>query len=406
MVSNWPLLIGSGFVLVLIQVLAAIPWVWALTRETLTAKGDEGAPGRLKDLGRQVLIRLLVAAGGGVVAAFALSRWTDRDVLSTIGRFYGVLLHAQLLLDLFVGFFAILLLAWPKGGAVALSAFREGIRQPLFWFLVGVGLVVMILMPFLPYFTFGEDIKMVKELGYDLIMLFAGFFAVLAAAMSITEEIEGRTAITLMSKPVSRRQFLLGKFIGILMAALMMTALLSVPFFLILWLKPVYDREPFNPPAFLNMVAYYVSGLGEAPTYLIGGMAWWFGDAVVGSVGLILGFCQVTVLLAIAVALATRLPMVVNLIICLVVFFLGNLTPVLVQVSQKKFALIQFMAQLFDHLLPGLSFFNIGPALTRDTLPAAGPFSLYMGSVSSYAMVYTAIALLFGLILFEDRDLA
>ena len=49
----------------------------------------------------------------------------------------------------------------------------------------------------------------------------------LAASMLISEEIEGRTAITLMSKPVSRRQFLLGKFVGLLLAALAMTGILS-----------------------------------------------------------------------------------------------------------------------------------------------------------------------------------
>ena len=41
-------------------------------------------------------------------------------------------------------------------------------------------------------------------------MLASAAFGVLVAAVSISEEIEGRTAVTLMSKPVSRRQFLLG----------------------------------------------------------------------------------------------------------------------------------------------------------------------------------------------------
>src|SRR6202030_4280649 len=81
--------------------------------------------------------------------------------------------------------------------------------------------------PFFPYFTFGEDYIMVKELGYDMIMIAAVLFGSIAASMSVSEEIEGRTAVTLMSKPVSRRQFLLGKFGGILMAALFMTAFLG-----------------------------------------------------------------------------------------------------------------------------------------------------------------------------------
>ena len=68
------------------------------------------------------------------------------------------------------------------------------------------------------------------------------------------------------------------------------------------------------------------------------------------------------------------------------------------------------MAQLFNILLPGLDLFNVGPALTRESLPDAGQFAanfaVYVGSVAGYAILYTVIALLFGLILFEDRDLA
>jgi hypothetical protein len=112
------------------------------------------------------------------------------------------------------------------------------------------------------------------------------------------------------------------------------------------------------------------------------------------------------VLLAVAVALATRLSMVVNLPVCLVVFFLGHLTPILAAVSQRNMALVYFTAQLFGTLLPGLEFFSIGQAVVREAPLPAGQFALYTAEVSLYAVMYTAIALLFGLILFEDRDLA
>src|SRR5206468_2383340 len=144
----------------------------------------------------------------------------EPEALTAWGRIYAAALHLQLMADVFVGVFALLLLTWPKGAAVGLAAFREGIRQPMFWLLFSAAVVLLALSPVLPYFTFGEDYKMLREIGHDLTMLFSAAFAVIAASMSISEEIEGRTAVTLMSKPVSRRQFLLGKFAGILLAAL------------------------------------------------------------------------------------------------------------------------------------------------------------------------------------------
>jgi hypothetical protein len=89
-----------------------------------------------------------------------------------------------------------------------------------------------------------------------------------------------------------------------------------------------------------------------------------------------------------------------------VVFFLGNLAPVLTQVTQTSYPLVRFVAQLLDYLLPGLEYFNLGPTIARDTPPPAGPFAVYIGSVVLYALLYSGIALILGLILFEDRDLA
>src|SRR5262249_27133913 len=126
-------------------------------------------------------------------------------------------------------------------------------------------------------------------------------------------------------------------------------------------------------------------------------------------------FSEVMVLVAIAVSLATRVPMVVNLTTVLVVYFLANLTPVLVAIGKQArdndpgsavSGLLYFMAQLFDTVLPDLGAFRINPVLISDTPMPTGPFLRYVGSVTLYGGVYTLIVLLFGLILFEDRDLA
>lgn len=387
-----------SIVLCLVQFVAALPWLFAL--DPLAFKGHLRTPlSWLKALGG------VVAAG--VVLGLVLSQIIqDRERLAFWGLPFGALLYAQLSIDLFVLAFTVLLLVWPKGGAVALAAFRESVRQPLFWLLAGIGLFLILLSPFIPYFTFGEDYKMVKELGYQLIMLLAALFAVLAASMSISDEIEGRTAITLMSKPVSRRQFLLGKYFGTLLAALLLSTLLGWVFDFVLWFKPIWDREPLPTSSWLEAFRQSLAGLGDITVNFLSGAAETFDIAVGALPGLVLGSCQVMVLLAIAVALATRLPFVVNLVTCLVVFALGHLTEVLVQVSEQRFALVNFIAQFFEVLLPGLQYFDLGSLLARDVPPPTPAFVTYIGSVAFYAVLYSAIALLFGLILFEDRDLA
>jgi hypothetical protein len=437
-------LVGLGILLVLIQLLAALPWLIFLSRDEARRVAAHGSQTSdlfilagpvlslmllvrdpIKEPSGQLAVRKVLGyvagiLGGavllGALLGFALSSVQDPDSLQVLGRMYGSVLQLQLAVDVLVLFFALLLFVWPKGGAVAVAAFREGYRQPMFWLLVAGALALMFISPVVPYFTFGEDHKMVEELGYDTIMLFSALFGILAASMSISEEIEGRTAITLMSKPVSRRQFLLGKFVGIFVAVLFMVTLLGWAFDWSLVFTHWYQRvDPLPLPLPLRDLLLARSLPHEAADFAHGIDLWNF-DAFRTSPGLILGSCQAMVLLAIAVSLATRLPMVVNLVTCLAVYFLGHLTPVLVQIAQHHYAndvaglpvsqMLSFMAQLFDALLPGLDFFSLGPAVVREAPLPMVPFLLYVGSVVLYGVLYTLIALVFGLVLFEDRDLA
>jgi ABC-type transport system involved in multi-copper enzyme maturation permease subunit len=255
---------------------------------------------------------------------------------------------------------------------------------------------------------------MMKELGFDIIMLFAVVFGALAAAMSISEEIEGRTAITVMSKPVSRRQFLLGKFVGILLASLVMIALLGAYFEGVQIYKHWFDKlDPEPTPAWL-VSALDRTRLPSDATDLLRGIGLWTNHTLETIPGLVLNLAQVMVLLSIAVTLATRLPMIVNLSTVLAVYFLSNLAPVLVAIgnrAQEKTPgpvadMLAFFSRLFDTVLPSLEFFRLGPALTGDTPLATGAFFAYVGSVALYGLLFTSIVLLLGLILFEDRDLA
>src|SRR5215212_11903850 len=112
--------------------------------------------------------------------------------------------------------------------AVAQAAYKESIRQPLFWLLLILMIPLMLLSIIIPYFTLGEDLKMLKELQLSGILLPPLILTFFTAAISVAEEIEGRTAVTLLSKPVARRDFLIGKYVGILASALLMILLLTI----------------------------------------------------------------------------------------------------------------------------------------------------------------------------------
>ena len=77
---------------------------------------------------------------------------------------------------------------------------QEAVSQPLFRMTTVLGSFLIVLFVFVPYFTFGDDIKMYKEACLQVIMLLSMFLAIWTASVSVADEIEGRTALTVLSK--------------------------------------------------------------------------------------------------------------------------------------------------------------------------------------------------------------
>ena len=242
-----------------------------------------------------------------------------------------------------------------KSLTIALATAKEAIRQPAFFVLAGLAGPLLIVSIFVPYFTFGEDIKMYKDTGLTTISFAGLLLALLTASSSVAEEIEGKTAVTLLSKPINRRQFIIGKFLGIELGVLALFVILGAVFALGVWYKTATTcaRRPAARPTRQSSSAQVRQVMP----------------------GLVLGFFEVTVLAAISVAISTRLPMLVNLVVCIAIFFLGHLTPVLVEATARQAKaneLVQFMAQLFAWALPELEFFNAGPSISTGSVIPVG----------------------------------
>src|SRR5436309_3141065 len=174
-----------------------------------------------------------------------------------------------------------------KSLTIALATAKETIRQPAFFvmaFFAGALLVVTI---FVSYFTFGEDIKMYKDTGLTTISFVCLLLALLTASSTVAEEIEGKTAITLLSKPINRRQFIVGKFLGIELGVLALFVVLGALFEAGVWYKYSYDMR--ETAAGVAETAKQVQQIKQVLP------------------GLALAFFEVTVLAAVSVAISTRL---------------------------------------------------------------------------------------------------
>ena len=88
---------------------------------------------------------------------------------------------------------------------------------------------------------FSEQIKFVKDFGCGAIGLFGFFIALLSVAQLIPQELHNRTIYTILSKPVRRAEFLLGKFLGVVLLVALCVALMTLAFVAALYFQEVKD---------------------------------------------------------------------------------------------------------------------------------------------------------------------
>jgi len=276
------------------------------------------------------------------------------------------------------------LLYWllPGVSTIAVATAKEAVAQPLYILVMLGGAFALVSFIYIPYNTFGEDVKMLKDSGLTTIMVLAILVGLWTASVSVADEIEGKTAVTLLSKPISRRQFVIGKFLGIVWPLLLMFIVLGAVLLITVSYKVVYDaRETANPEP--NWQQCYAAMIGTVP-------------------GLVLAFFETVVLTAISVAISTRLTMLPNLIICGSIYVLGHLGPLIVQSSAGQLEFVAFIGKLIAVVLPVLDHFNVQAAVAGGVdIPLT-----YLGWALLYCLLYSTAAMLLALILFEDRDLA
>ncbi len=284
--------------------------------------------------------------------------------------------------------------------------FFEAVVQPIFSLLLGLGAAILIIFAWLPFFTLGEDTVMFKAVGLDIILLLVLISTLFATSKSIYEEIEDRTMLTLMSKPVQKWEVLVGKYLGIILSALLGVLILGVLFLVCTWLRIPEDYqmragsiEPREMKRLTDMRLLHMMGL--LPSLLLV----WF---------------QVSVLAAIGVALSTRFSLVVNLPAVILLYIAGNLARFLPTVRNPNtgdvnplvavlWAVSQTLPflQMFDlreHTVygqirvPGTQYFETG------TIALSAVWG-FVGIAALYAIAFSTFALAAGMISFSRREL-
>jgi ABC-type transport system involved in multi-copper enzyme maturation permease subunit len=314
---------------------------------------------------------------------------------------------------------------------IAINAFMELIRQPIFLLLMTVSVLFEMFLAVPYYFAFGDEPKLVENSALAVMLLSGLFGAVLSASSSLAREIRSGTALAVLSKPVGRIKFLLGKYVGLAAALTVLTYINAVGVLLA-------SRMAFDAYGKTDIPAIEIFIVGIAVAYALGGFSNFFlrrtfvSDAVLA----MLVFCTLAafiifqftsqmesmgtpghvnwnllpaaililfalwILAAIALACSTRLDTIPTLAVCSAIFLLGLMSD---YVFGRRAAHGEWWASTLYSVIPNWQIFWLADAIEtgKSTFQWA-----YVAKALAYAVFYAGAALAAGAALFEERELS
>lgn len=252
-------------------------------------------------------------------------------------------------------------------GVIARTVFLEVIRDRIFYLVALFALLLVLGRVLLPDIAAGAEDKILMDLGLAGIHLLSVVVAVFVGTGLINKEIEKRTVLVLIAKPVSRAEFIVGKHLGL-------TAVLAVLI------------------AALGAIFIVVLGASGVPFSL-------------GSIALALLFMtlEAALLVAVAMVFGVFTSSLLATLLTFAVYLMGHLSQDLVAFGQlSETPAVQRLTNVLYLVLPDLERLNLrnGAAYGFELLPTAPE----LWGHALYGLLYTALLLAVASLIFSRRQ--
>lgn len=239
---------------------------------------------------------------------------------------------------------------------IAGNTFVEATRQKVFLIVLAVGLIILASSRFFTQFTFEDQLKIIKDVGLAVITIGGALIAILLTAQLISNEVESRTIYTILSKPVWRLEFLLGKFLGIMILLFVSVALMSVVFTGVLfYMEQILIKEA----AMQSGVALDPTGLATIEQVKLQIQAQARDPNLIKAVAL--GYTKLVLLTAITLFVSTfSTSWIFTVFISFCIYFMGHLQSAAREMWQTQgTVLAKFGMMLVAFFIPDLQSFNL-----------------------------------------------
>jgi ABC-type transport system involved in multi-copper enzyme maturation permease subunit len=247
---------------------------------------------------------------------------------------------------------------------IARNTFKEAVRDRVLYLLLFFSALSIVLARVLAVLTVGDRVKVVKDVGLASISFFGALMAILIGTGLVYKEIEKRTIFTLISKPIRRAEFLLGKYLGLIMTLAVMVGAMTLVYLVVVFL------HTFKIEGRMVLAVFFI-------------------------------FLELILLTAVAVLFSCFSTPILSSLFALSFYLIGHFSWSLETLIKKTPpGLGRTLLRAVYTILPDLENFNIKTEVVQN-LPLPG--GLWLGAVA-YSAVYTAFVLLLAVWIFRRRD--
>lgn len=255
---------------------------------------------------------------------------------------------------------------------IARNTISEALRRKVLNAFLMVGVAVIVLTFAFGQFAPRQELTLIRGMGLGIITLAGIFITTILSINLIPTEIERRTIYTILSKPVRRTEFLMGKWLGALGTIAINIFLMSLAFVIAVALKQIGAENASNPLELFK--------------------------------GVLMIYMQLLLLCSVAMFFSVFLSPLVNFFLTLSLFVIGNLSSFTQDLAKtNNNPLVKGFFTLVHYLVPNFGNFQFTNPLVNPDVQVKSE-ALFLTQNVIYALVYAAVLLILAILVFDRRE--
>ncbi len=301
----------------------------------------------------------------------------------------------------YLGFLVLAGLTWlttPTAGTIAMTTFLEAFRRRWVIGFLGFSVLVLLSSPFFTHAQLGEEQRFLQDISMGFIIGMTVLISIFLGVTLVPPEIERRTIFTILSKPVNRLEFLIGKFLGLCLTLLICMVVLGVVF---LATFVVFNLSQNGPKA-------WTTGTSSAPYATLGFQTMQLFKA------LVLNYGQLVVLGALSMLLSLIVSPITAITFCFLAYFGGQMSSYWNTLgagndphnqegeggARNLSGPMQGIVKVLYYALPRMDRFDVRSNMVTDSMVSVAQ----VWKAWSSGLVYVGVLLTIAYLVFSDRE--